>query len=206
MSGGLFPAGGGGGLSSTLNEGLFPAGRGGGLSSTLNDDLFPPGGGGGLSSIGLPTGGGGGRFRNGTEGVDGDVWRTCPPKCAFLLGRKAGGVDPKLPCRLTPGTGREPLLCRGDGTGLGVLGTGGGAGLPSNLEAKSGLGGGIRLLCGSGTPLLGPKVGPGPLGVLLGGMNGLAVVDFPPGGSTADLLPPESFPLFPADLSFGIPP
>lgn len=64
--------------------------------------------------------------------------------------------------------------------GRGVLGTGGGT--ASGLEPTSGLGGGMRLLCGSGAEVRGPEGGPGKRGGPLGGEKGLAAVERPPGG------------------------
>lgn len=62
----------------------------------------------------------------------------------------------------------------------------------SGFAPTSGLGGGIRFLCGSGGPLLWPGEGTGNLPGPLGGEKGLADVDLPPGGKTGGRLPPES--------------
>lgn len=171
----------------------------------MTDALFPVGGGGGgsLSSVDLPGAGGRGGLleKEGEElGVD---WRIDPPNPVFLFPGKDGGIGPALVCLFTPGTGGDTLLCKPDGTGLGVFGTGGGP--VSGLEPKSGLGGGIRFLCGSGAVLLCPKEGPGNLPTAPGGEKGLADVVLPPGGSMGGLFPPESVSRFAADLSFGIP-
>lgn len=159
-----------------MRSGLFPVGGGGG-------------GGDGLSSVDLlGVGGRGGRL--GDEELEVD-WRTDPPNPAFRFPRKGGGVGTVLLCLFNPGTGGDPLLCRPDGMGLGVLGTGGGP--MSCLELKSGLGGGIRFLCGSGAAVLGPEGGgPGNRPAPTGGEKGLADVVLPPGGSIGGLLPPES--------------
>lgn len=74
--------------------------------------------------------------------------------------------------------------------GLGVLGTGGGT--LSGFEPTSGLGGGIRILWGSGGPLLWPGEDTGNLPGPLGDEKGLADVALPPGGKIGGRLPPES--------------
>lgn len=162
----------------------------------MRDGLFPVGGGGGgggLSSVGLPgVGGRGGLFEKGEElpGVD---WRRDPPNPEFLLPGKGGGVIPKLICLLAPGTGGGPLLCklkRLDWMGLGVFGTGGRP--VSGLKPASGLGGGIRLLCGSGAAVLCPEGSPGNLPSPPEGEKGFADVVLPPGGNTGALLAVES--------------
>lgn len=173
--------------------GLWFWGGGGGREASLpKDGLFPLGGNGGgvLSSVGLPgTGGRGGLFEKGEGGLTGDDCRMNPPGPEFLLPGKGGGVSPKLACLLAPGTGGGPLLYRLDGIGLGVFGTGGAP--VSGREPKSGLEGGIRFLCGSGTGALSPE-GPGNLPTPLGGEKGFADVARPPGGNTGALFPAES--------------
>lgn len=129
-TGGLLFCGGGGGTASLCSEGLLPTGGGGG---------------GGLSSKALlGVGGRGGLLEKGEEEAEG-LWRMePPPKAAPRFPGKGGGVGPGLGCLGAPGARGLPRLCRLDGTGLGVLGTGGG--MLSGFAPTSGLGGGIRLL------------------------------------------------------------
>lgn len=144
-----------------------------------------------MSSATLPgVGGRGGRLVKGEELLEYD-WRTLPPNPMFRFPGKGGGVSPRLACLDVAGTGGGPLLYRfEDGTGLGVFGTGGAP--MSGLEPASGLGGGIRFLCGSGVAVLGPREGPGNLPTAPEGEKGFANVTLPPGGKTGALPPGES--------------
>lgn len=179
-TGGLLFCGGGVGPASRCVEGLLPIGGGGG---------------GGLSSKALlGVGGRGGRL----EKAEGACRTEPPPKAAARFPGKGGGVGPG------PGGRALPRVCRADGTGLGVLGTGGAP--PSGLAPTSGRGGGMRFLWGSGGPLLWPAAGPGNRPAPLpGGEKGLADVALAPGGKIGGRLPPESLSLLAVDLSLGIP-
>lgn len=166
-TGGLLVCEGGGGTASLCMEGLLPTGGGGG---------------GGLSSKARLGVGGKGGLGNGEEEPEG-FWRAEPaPKAAPRFPGK-GGLG-------APSPAGDPRLCRLDGTGLGVFGTGGGR--LSGFEPTSGLGGGILFLGGSGGPLLWPGEGAGNLPGPLGGEKGLADVALPPGGKIGGRLPPES--------------
>lgn len=178
---------------------LFCGGGGGRAASRAAGDLCPAGGGGGggLSSPGRPgVGGSGGRPEKGDAAL-GPGCRRDPAGPALRLPGNGGGEGPRLGCRLTPGTGGEPLLYRLEAMGRGVLGTGGGTG--SGLEPTSGLGGGRRLLCGSGAEFRGPEGGAGKRGGPLGGEKGLAAAERPPGGRAGGRAPPAS-----ADTGAGI--
>lgn len=174
-------AGGGGGRSSG-SGGLPPGvgGRGGRL-------LFGCGGGGaekpGLEPDEEPPGGGG--------------------RGPCLPGGTLGGGGAEAGLGLGPlgsDGGSGPPRERKDWVGRGVLGTGGGG--PPGVSCLEKLG---RPLDKSGTWLRTPPGAPGSLGGPP--PKGVGPQERPPGGSTGPRLGPESLvSLFPADLSFGIPP
>lgn len=192
-------AGGGGGTSRGIAGRLPPIGAGGGGGLSSGRGGLPPGAGGNGGRLPFGTGGGGAE-RPERDPIGGGGRGPC------LLGRGAGRVGPDEGEGLGPagsegrgGPGREEGLW----LGRGVFGTGGGPPGLSCLEKGRPFGSSVALF-------LKPEGAAGSLGGPLdpppvpkeGGPEGR-----PPGGKIGARLAVESVvSLFPADLSFGIPP